>query len=55
VSLGEAVVEVHRDPTAMPQARYGWHYRAVERFGPADAIAALSFPHTRIAVADLLP
>jgi len=55
VNLAEAVVEAHRDPMVMPQARFGWQYRTVDRFGPGDSIARLSFPHASIAVADLLP
>ena len=55
VNLAEAVVEVHRDPMVTPHARFGWRYRTMDRFGPGDSIAPLSFPHARIAVADLLP
>ena len=55
VNLAEALVEVHRDPILMPQARFGWQYRSVDRFGPGHSIALLSLPRVRIAVADLLP
>jgi Uma2 family endonuclease len=55
VNLAEAVVEVHRDPMVMPQGLFGWQYRTVDRFGPGDSMAPLSFPHASIAVADLLP
>ena len=55
VNLAEALVEVHRDPILMPEARFGWQYRTVDRFGPGDSIAPSSLPRARIAVADLLP
>ena len=55
VNLAESLVEVHRDPILMPQERFGWQYRSVDRFGPGDSIAPLSLPRARIAVADLLP
>jgi Uma2 family endonuclease len=55
VNLVETVVEVYRDPVVNPQARLGWHYRAVHRFGPGDSITPLSLPGARVGVADLLP
>ena len=55
VNLVEARIERHRDPMVMPQARFGWHYKTVDHFGPGDSITPLSLPSRSIAVADLLP
>ena len=55
VNLLDRGVEVHRDPTSMPQARYGWAYRSVLQFGPERHISPLAAPQVRVAVADLLP
>jgi len=55
VNLTESVVEVHREPIAASEARFGWHYRAAGRFGHGDSMTPLSRPQARIAVADLLP
>jgi Uma2 family endonuclease len=55
VNLLDRRVEVYRDPTSMPQARYGWSYRSVLHFASGDHISPLSAPQARVAVADLLP
>jgi Uma2 family endonuclease len=55
VNLLDRRLEVYRDPTAMPQTRYGWAYRTVLQFAPGDHISPLAAPQARVAVADLLP
>jgi Uma2 family endonuclease len=55
VNLREGCVEVYRDPTTAPQARFGWHYRSVTRAGQGESISPASWPSAPIAVADLLP
>jgi hypothetical protein len=55
LNLVESILEVRRDPTVMPHARYGWQYRTVTRVGPGESIVPLSFPEALIAVSDLLP
>lgn len=55
VNLVHDVLEVHRDPEASPDARYGWRYRAVETLRPPASVAPLVAPAGAIPVADLLP
>lgn len=55
VNLGARQLEVHRDPEAMPAARYRWAYGTVRRLGAEDEVSPLAAPEARIAVADLLP
>ncbi len=55
VNLIDRRLEVYRDPTAMPQTRYGWAYRTVLQFTPGDHIYPLAASQARVAVADLLP
>ena len=55
INLPETRIERHRDPTVMPQACFGWHYRTVDHFGVGDSITPLLLPSVSIAVADLLP
>ena len=55
VNLVERVLDVYGEPVLAPEAHYGWRYRAVTTLQGRDFIAPLAAPHTRIAVADLLP
>ena len=55
VNLTANIVEVFREPVVNPPARFGWHYRRVERWGPGDSIAPSLLPNARIAVVDILP
>ena len=55
VNLIEGVVEVHRDPQPMADARHGWGYRSVEIMRPPAVVALLAAPGQPISVADLLP
>jgi Uma2 family endonuclease len=55
VNLLNQRVEVYRDPTSAPQARYGWAYRSVLQFVQGDHISPLAAPQARVAIADLLP
>jgi Uma2 family endonuclease len=55
LNLVGRVLEVHRDPARLREARHGWGYRAIHAVGPDDAVSPLALPSARIAVADLLP
>lgn len=55
VDLVHETVEVHREPAASSEARYGWHYRAVETLRPPASAAPLLAADRAIPVADLLP
>lgn len=55
VNLVDGVVEVSRAPVAAEAAPYGWRYAAVVVARPGDFVTPLGAPHTRVAVADLLP
>jgi Uma2 family endonuclease len=55
IDLVHHTVEVHRDPGASPDARYGWHHRSVVTLRPPATVAPLAAPGGSIPVADLLP
>ncbi len=55
VNLLDWCVEVCRDPTPMPQARYGSGYRSQLRLSRGDHISPLAASQARVAVTDLLP
>jgi Uma2 family endonuclease len=55
LNLVEEVVEVYRNPQRSTDAPPGWHFAAVERYGPQDRVAPLARPDRLIAVQDLLP
>ena len=55
VDLVHETVEVHREPEASDEARYGWRYRSVETLRAPATVAPLLAPDRSIAVADLLP
>lgn len=55
VDLVNEVLEVHREPEASPDARYGWRYRRIETLRPPAAVAPLIASDRAIDVADLLP
>ncbi|MGH7348772.1 MAG: Uma2 family endonuclease [Candidatus Rokuibacteriota bacterium] len=55
VNLADRVIEVYRDPTAVPGTTGGWRYATVLVLDAAGVAAPLAAPAARIAVADLLP
>jgi Uma2 family endonuclease len=55
VNLFNQRLEVYRDPTSTPQARYGCAYQSLLQFVQGDHISPLAAPQARMAVADLLP
>ncbi len=55
VDLAHGVVEVHREPEALPDVLYGWRYRSVAMLRPPAVVAPLVAPDRPIPVADLLP
>ena len=55
VNLVDHVLEVYRDPVAAPASPYGWRYASVTTLRAGDAVTPLAVPHSRVAVADLLP
>jgi Uma2 family endonuclease len=55
VDLVHHTVEVHRDPEASTDARYGWRYANVATLRPPATAAPLVASDRSIAVADLLP
>jgi hypothetical protein len=55
VNLVDRVLEVYRDATPDPSARYGWSYRSVERLTPSESATLRALPAVRVAVRDLLP
>src|SRR5882724_5175959 len=44
VNLVDQVLEVRRDPTPAPSARYGWDYRTVTVLDPHDVVNPLAAP-----------
>ena len=55
VDLVHEAVEVHREPEASNEARYGWRYRNVQALRQPATVAPRLAPDRSIAVADLLP
>lgn len=55
VNVVDRVLEVYRDPAPDPAAAFGWSYRSAAVLTRADVVVPLTFPASRIAVADLLP
>ena len=55
LNLRERLLEVYREPTPVPQARYGHRYSATITLGPNDRVSPLAVPSAAILVADLLP
>ena len=55
VNLRRRVLEVCREPVAMPSARFGWKYRRVRILKARATVIPLAAPSATIAVADLLP
>lgn len=55
VNLPDRLLEVYRDPSSSPQARYGFAYRTAQLCNAGDPISPLAAPAAAIAVADLLP
>jgi Uma2 family endonuclease len=55
VNLQDKVLEIHRDPTAMEDEPYGYHYRSITRHTPEQSVSPLIAADHAIKVADLLP
>jgi hypothetical protein len=53
--VNRRALEVHRDPSEEPGARYGFAYRTVTRLRAGDAVGPLGAAQARIAVSDVLP
>jgi Uma2 family endonuclease len=55
VNLVDQVLEVHREPGRLDDARRRWGYRSLQILAPDGAVSPLAAPGARVAVADLLP
>lgn len=55
VNLVDRVLEVHREPGRLDDARRRWGYRSIQTLGPDADLSPLAAPAARVAVADLLP
>ena len=55
VNVVDGVLEVYRDPVLSAEAPYGWAFGSLLRLGATEVVSPLAIPHTRIAVASLLP
>jgi Uma2 family endonuclease len=55
VNLVDRVLEVHREPSRLDDARRRWGYRSVQTLGPDAAVGPPAAPGARIPVADVLP
>ena len=55
VNLPDRVLEVYREPTAMPGQPLDHGYRTLTRLLPGDTVAPLAAPDAPIPVSDLLP
>lgn len=55
VNIRGRLLEVYREPAAMPGQPLGHHYRSITRLGETDAVAPLAAPEATVSVADLLP
>jgi len=55
VNILDRVLEVHREPIAMEDQPYGFHYRSITRHSPSDKVSPLIAPEHAILVSDILP
>src|SRR5262249_26853912 len=55
VNLVQRQLEVYRNRTADPAARFGWSYADRTILDPGDFASPLALPQARVAVDDLLP
>ncbi|MBM3219282.1 MAG: Uma2 family endonuclease [Candidatus Rokubacteria bacterium] len=55
VNLIDRVLEVYREPVWSPSSPHGWRYASLVIARPPEGITPLAAPHSRVAVADLLP
>jgi Uma2 family endonuclease len=55
VNLVDRVLEVHREPGRLDDARRRWGYRSVQTLGSDAAVGPPAAPGARIPVADVLP
>lgn len=54
VNLVDRVLEVHRQPGALPSDPSGFGYRSITRFSETDRISPLALPEASILVSELL-
>jgi Uma2 family endonuclease len=55
VNLVNRVLEVYREPAAIPSTPHGWQYRGAQTLAPAAIVSPLAVPSATIRVGDLLP
>ncbi len=55
IDLVHDILEVHRQPVARPDTRYGWAYAVVRRLGRRAMVSPLAVPDARIRASRLLP
>lgn len=55
INLVNRVLEVYREPSAMPGQPLGHHYRSITRYGEDGVVSPLAVPGGTVSVADLLP
>lgn len=55
VNLGEATLEVYREPRPAPEAPDGWLYASVEVLRPPASVTPLRAPGSVVAISDFLP
>ena len=55
LNLVDRVLEVHREPGRLDDARRRWGYRSVQILGPDAGLSPQAAPGARVSVADLLP
>ena len=55
LNMQNRALEVRREPAIMPDAPYGFGYRALTVYSEQDTVTSLALPHVEIRVSDLLP
>lgn len=55
VNISERILEVYRQPAAMPGQPLDHHYRSLMRYTETDTVSPLEAPQATIEIADLLP
>ena len=55
INVPERLLEVYRQPVALPDTPRGHGYRSVTRHASGEVIAPLAAPEASVAIADLLP
>jgi len=55
VNIPDRVLEIHREPIAMEDQPYGFHYRSITRHAPDESVSTLFTPEHKITVGEMLP